>query len=371
MNLFRPRMNTEPILKALRRVLDSGWIGMGEETFCFEGELATFLHVAPERVIATNSCSEALRIAVMSLDLPSGAKVITTPNTFVSTNHALLWNGLRPVFVDVEAGTGNIDANCVARVMEKQRDIRAIMCVHIGGYPCDMVKLNWLSELYHVPIIEDCAHALGSHYLPDQPVGSGSNIACFSFHAVKNLPMGDGGAIVAPRQLAKRMRRLRWLGIDKSTMKRTKGERYSWEYDVLDVGCKGHMNDIVAAIGREQLRVLNEQNRRRRQIGEYYREHVRAGKPEYSVNRCSSCHFVPFFFRNRDKVCAALQEAGVHFGMHYRANYKYAVYQSYRPVDGLPNMECYENTELTLPLYPGMSDTDTERVVEIVNKGAQ
>ena len=216
--LFKPRIS-ENAIRAASDVLRSGWLGLGPKTREFELEFAKFVD-APH-CVALNSCTSAIHLALKILDLPAGAEVITTPITFVSTNHAILYEGLVPVFADVDRSTGNISAGSVAEKLTDRTG--ALMLVHYGGIPADIDELYAVAASHGIPVIEDCAHACGATY-KNRPVGSHGELHAFSFHAVKNLPMGDGGALtVRTSENDARLRRLRWLGIDKDTFHRTTG----------------------------------------------------------------------------------------------------------------------------------------------------
>lgn len=349
--VFKPRMKTDSILSQMRHPLEMGWIGMGNKTAEFEKKIGEYLGLDNDYVTAVNSCTAALHLAVKSLGLPPGARVLTTPITFISSNHVLLYEGLEPVFCDVDRYTGHIK---IDRETVFRENVCAAIVVHMAGYPVD------IPEDLGIPVIEDCAHAFGAEYSNGKKVGDSNNICCFSFHAVKNLPMGDGGAITGPDKWFKKMR---WMGIDKDTYSRS-GGGYAWEYDVSDVGYKYHMNDITAVIGIEQLKTIDEDNARRKTIADYYRANIKNAEfPDYKSDRKSSYHFYPLFFEHRNKVYKALLEHEIFPGMHYKRNDKYKMYKTRY----LPGAEEWERHELTLPLHLELSDADVEHVVEVVN----
>jgi perosamine synthetase len=187
--LFRPVVSEEAI-KSVVEVLRSGWLGLGPRTEAFERNFADYIGVP--YCAGLNSCTAALHLGLSLLDLKPGSEVITTALTFISTNHAILYNGLKPVFADVQPETGNLDVKSVSQMISEKTG--AIMLMHYGGYPCDLDDFYDLSRKYNIPIIEDCAHACGATY-KGKRIGSHGNIHAFSFHAVKNLTAGDGGAL--------------------------------------------------------------------------------------------------------------------------------------------------------------------------------
>jgi perosamine synthetase len=264
--VFKPSMTQEEI-DAVTEVLQSGWIGLGPKTAEFEEKFAEF--VGTTFAVAVNSCTAALDLALKLLDVNHGHEVIVPTMTFVSTAHCVAYRLAMPIFADVDPHTLSIDLEDVRRKITSRT--RAIIPVHYSGRPIDLDALKEIAG--GIPIIEDCAHATGARY-KGRSVGSIGDIGCFSFHAVKNLAMGDGGALTLnDQQWMERCKRLRWLGIDKGTWDRTAVDKsYWWQYFVDEIGLKCHLNDIAAAIGLVQLRRLQAMNARRREIARQYTE---------------------------------------------------------------------------------------------------
>jgi len=362
--VFQPKMNVDAIMPQMREVLESGWIGLGPKTAQLEKEISEY--IGGGYVTCLNSCTSALHLALKATGSVKPS-VISSPITFVSTNHVLRYEKFSPHFCDVEHTTGNLDMVKVEELL-KTRQFDLVMVVHLGGYPADMQRLNWLAKKYEVNVIEDCAHAFGSTYRDGRTkIGNSENLCCFSFHAVKNCPMGDGGAIVTRDKGADRwLKQMRWLGINKDTSTRAKGG-YSWEYDVEEIGYKYHMNDITAVIGLEQLKTIEEDNVRRRDIALYYRDHIKnATIPQYESIYYSSCHFYPMFFQYRDKVYDALVAAEIFPGMHYKSNHRYKPYSDC-PRTGLAKAKWYEDHQITLPMHLELTNENLEYIVSVVN----
>ncbi len=365
--LFRPRIREEAI-EAVAAVLRSGWIGLGPKTADFESAFAK--HVGAPYCVGMNSCTSALHLALRMLDLPPGSEVITTPVTFVSTNHAILYENLKPVFADVQRTTGNLDPTSVESHLTAKTG--AIMAMHYGGYPCDLDEFYAIGRKHNVAIIEDCAHACGAKY-NGQRIGSHDGVQAFSFHAVKNLPMGDGGALtVRTRDQYDRLRRLRWLGIDKDTYQRSEDvtrNTYDWDYDVLEVGFKYHMNDVEAAIGLEQLKYLDADNARRAQIASVYRTQLAAVPGvkllDYAHDRQSSFHLCCILAERRNALVDKLRENGVGVGVHYRRNDAYPMYDSQE----LPNTEYFTSRVISLPLHLDLTDEEIAYVCCLIKEG--
>jgi perosamine synthetase len=370
--VFKPKIRSEKILPKLEEIFNTGWVGLGPRTKQFEKDVSDFLNCG--NFVATNSCTSALHLAIKCLDLPKNSKILTTPITFVSTNSSILYEDHTPVFYDVESKTGNVDVNSVEKLISKDPEIKAIVVVHVGGYSCDMVRINEIAEKYKLKVIEDCAHSFGGTF-NNKMIGDTENICVWSFQAVKNLPVGDGGGIsTKDDELASRIRRLVWLGIDKTTVDRSnldsKNQTYNWDYEVVDVGYKYHMNDIMATIGIEQLKYIKEDNKRREHIAKRYEEEIlntNCIKPNYENNRKSSYHFYPLFFKNRNDVYKKLTENFIYPGMHYKRNDKYEIFKEFEK-DNLSGASIFEDTELTLPIHLHLTDDDVTKIIEIVNK---
>jgi perosamine synthetase len=355
----------EQAIEAVAEVLRSGWIGLGPRTAAFERAFAEYVGTA--YCVGLNSCTAALHLALLLLDLPPGTEIVTTPLTFVSTNHAILYAGCRAVFADVQPTTGNLDPQSVAERLTERTG--ALMLVHFGGYPCDLDELYQLARSHNIPVVEDCAHACGATYR-GRRIGSHGELHAFSFHAVKNLPMGDGGALTvrSPAHDA-RLRRLRWLGIDRDTFLRTGEAGYEWDYTVAELGYKYHMNDIEAAIGLVQLQYLDEDNARRADIARRYRDRL-VGIPglqllEQAQDRASSCHLFCVLAEERDALVRKLRGCGVDVSVHYRRNDDYPMYQRH----DLPHAERFWRRVVSLPMHLHLTDEQVDRVADVIRSG--
>jgi perosamine synthetase len=361
--VFRPWYD-EAEIQAVEKVLRSGWIGLGPKTAEFERRFAAYIGVP--NAVAVNSATAALHLALKVLNV-AGGEVITTPMTFVSTNHAILYNNATPVFADIEPDTLNIDVESIRQNLTNQT--RAIVVVHYGGHACDMDPILALARERGIPVVEDAAHGCGGSY-KGRRLGSLGTLGCFSFHAVKNLATGDGGMItLADASLDAQLRRLRWCGIDKDTWDRSEvDQKYSWYYTVQELGFKYHMNDIAAAIGLAQLEKLERGNARRREIVAYYNDCFAdldwlETPVEKSYTQSAHHNYVVKLDR-RDELIAHLQRRHISAGVHYVPNHLYAIYRGFKA--DVPVTERVWRRLVTLPLYPAMTDSDVERVVTAV-----
>ena len=370
MQLFKPNIS-EAAIKAVAEVLRSGWIGLGPKVAEFEERFADF--VGAKYAVALNSGTAALHLAVVVSGIKEGDEVITTPLTFVSTNHVILYQRAVPVFADIDPKTYCISPRSVERMVTKKT--KALMCVHYGGHPCDLDELYGIASGYNLKVIEDAAHACGSSY-KGRKIGS-SGLACFSFHAVKNLPTGDGGMITTDdEEVYQRLRKLRWLGIDKDTYTRTEEDKgkvgaYAWEYGVPEVGFKYHMNDITAAIGIEQLKLVEEHNAYRRQLAEIYTQGLHhpdiISLPYVSPDVVTSQHLCVIQAKRRNQLVTKLKANDVSPGVHYTPNNILPMYQNCR-ADAKMAMEISKNI-ISLPMHTLLNSEDIQRVVSIINQG--
>ncbi len=220
--LFKPSYNDEE-LQALQEPFKTGWIGLGPKTKEFEDAFTE--HMGAEFAVGVNSATSGLHLALSMFDL-AGMEVITTSMTFVSTNHAILFEKGIPVFADIEPDTLNIDSKEIEKLITPKT--KAIVCVDYGGHPCDMDAINKIAKEHNLLVLEDSAHACGSKY-KGKAVGTLADMTVFSFHAVKNLATGEGGMVTTSNAVwAERMRKKRWLGITKSTFDRNIGKETSW-----------------------------------------------------------------------------------------------------------------------------------------------
>ena len=362
--LFRPVIREEAA-QSVSEVLFSGWLGSGPKTQEFEQAFAQYIDAL--HCVGVNSCTSALHLGLHLLNLPPGSEVITTALTFISTNHVILYERCQPVFADIQVETGNLNVGSVLeRITERTG---AIILVHYGGYPCDLDEFYALASERRIPIIEDCAHACGATY-KEKKIGSHGDIHAFSFHAVKNLSMGKGGALtVRSKEYDSRLRRLRWLGIDQDTFRRNNPQKYSWSYDVAEVGFQYELNDIHAAIGLTQLYYLDKDNLRRTEIAKLYREKLEKVSGiqllPYKEDRTSSFHLFCILAERRDSLVEKLRDGGVDVGVHYRRNDYYPMYLE----QNLPNTEYFWRHVISLPMHILLTEEQIYYITDIIKKG--
>ena len=318
--VLQPSIGQEEI-DAVSDVLRSGWLGLGPKTEQFEQEFAKY--VGSRFAVALNSGTATLHLAMDILGIGPGDEVIVPSITFISTVHAVSYVGATPVFADIEPDTMNISpADIQRKITDKTK---AIIVVHMGGHPCDMDVIHELAHSKGIKVVEDAAHACGAEY-KGKKIGSISDITCFSFHAVKNLTSGEGGAITCNTEwMNRKLREKRWVGISRDTWLRSSHEKvYAWQYFVDDVGYKYHMNDMQAAIGLVQLNKLNQLNGRRKEIADRYQSELKDLEwltlPQEQPHAQSSWHLFQVKFskeNSRDRMISHLQEHNIATGVHY------------------------------------------------------
>ena len=353
--------------------LKSGWLTTGPKSFQFEKAFQEY--VGSRYAVALNSCTAGLHLSLKVQGFNPGDEVITTPMTFPATVNMIVLSNLKPVFVDIEPGTLNLD---VTKIEEKLGPrTRAIMPVHFAGHPCDMDAINTIARKNDLVVIEDAAHALGSYY-KKKKVGGHGNLAAFSFYANKNITTGEGGMLVTNDDVqAEKFRNLRLHGLSQDAWKRFGKSGYThWKLDYP--GYKYNMSDINAALGIHQLKKVDWFLKIRKQYVDIYDEAFRdVAEIETLITKDyagNALHLYIVALRleqlrvNRNQFLDAMQKAGIGVAVHYIALHLQPFYQKKFPhyLETLPVTTSYSERILSLPLYPKMRPSEVERVVETV-----
>jgi len=359
----RPSIGVDE-LEEVRKVFETGWLGLGSTVFEFETRIRDFL--GAKHVIAVNSGTTALHIALDAHGIGEGDEVIVPSLTFCASIQVVTALKAIPVFCEIEPDTLNIDIeDARKRITHKTK---AIMPVHYCGNSCDMDELLKIGKENNIFIIEDAAHAFGSSY-KGRKIGSFGDATCFSFDPIKNITCGEGGAVVLSNDtIAESMRRKRILCIDKDAWHRYEGER-SWFYEVTTQGYRYHMSNINAAIGLAQLRKFDILSEKRKHITNGYNERLN-GIKGIKLIRWDLKETVPFMYiihvqdGKRDELMNFLNGKGIVTGVHYIANHIQPYFSKYS--NPLPVTESVWEDILTLPLYPDMTDKDLAFVVDSI-----
>ena len=372
LQLFVPSYRTEECLTQIRECLEVGWTGLGFKTIEFENAWKKYTEF--ENAHFLNSATAGLHLAVKILKETNGwqdgDEIISTPLTFVSTNHAILYENLQVVFADVDEYLC-LDHQDVERKIGPKT--RALMFVGLGGNTGRYADIVHLCKKYNLKLIVDAAHMAGTRLNGTIP-GTEADAVVYSFQAVKNLPTADAGMICfAQKELDSICRKYSWLGINKDTYSRTdNGGTYKWKYDVEYLGYKYHGNSIMAAIGLVQLKYLDIDNQYRRQIAKWYDEKFAGStsiKPIPIPEGCeSSRHLYIIEVENRDELLDSLNQNGIYPGVHYRDNTEYTMYSYAKGT--CPKANAMSNRILSLPLHLNITQNDADYISDIVIKNA-
>lgn len=357
----------ESELASVAAVLRQPVLTSGATVAEFERRFADWLE--RRHAVAVNSCTGALHMALLGLGIGPGDEVITTPLTFVATAAAICEAGARPVFVDVEPDTGNLDVARVESAITART--RAILPVHLYGLMCDMRSLRVIADRHRLKLIEDAAHCVEGMRDGVRP-GQLSDAACFSFYATKNLTCGEGGALVTDDDaLAERLRLLRLHGITKSGYDRSR-EGYS-HWDMVMLGWKYNMSNIEAALLLPQLERIDDNLCRRHALAARYEAALDAAGIAYFAGRPRSIHarhVFPVRVPDRDRVIAQLAQHGIGSVVNYQAIHLTTYFTAtlcYRRGD-FPIAEQLGDETLSLPFYPKLPEQHVDEVVACVRR---
>jgi dTDP-4-amino-4,6-dideoxygalactose transaminase len=354
--------------------LESGWITTGPRVAQFTEALKDYL--GSPYVLPLSSATAGLHLTLMALDLQPGDEVITTPMTFAATLNTIVLTGGKPVLVDIDPTTYNMDLNLLEDAITDKT--RVIMPVHFAGLPVDLDKLYEIAERYGLRVIEDAAHAIGAEF-QGKRIGAAGDTQVFSFHPNKNITTGEGGCVATHDEaLAKKVGLLRFHGIDREAWNRY-GKGGQQDYEIVLPGLKYNMMDIQAAIGLHQLRELEGFNARRTELAKRYQEAL-IDWPQWTLpiapayDHLHAWHiYTPLLNEqaanmNRDEFMTAMKEKNIGTGLHYRAVHLYPYYREQFgfKLGDFPHAENVSERILSLPLFPLMTDAEHDRVLDVM-----
>jgi dTDP-4-amino-4,6-dideoxygalactose transaminase len=360
-------------VNAVSDVIRSGWLTMGPKTFEFEKEFAKY--AGAKHAIAVSTGTAALHLSLEAVGIRAGDEVLLPTTTFTATAEAVTYLGARPVLVDVDPATMNMDPNDAARRITQKT--RAIIPVHLGGQPCDMDEIHALGRMHNLRVIEDAAHALPSEY-KGKRVGQISEFTCFSFYATKTLTTGEGGMVTTDNsEAADRIRLMRLHGIERDAWKRYRGDG-SWFYEVLEAGFKYNLTDLQSAMGLVQLAKNDDMKQAREEIARRYSAAFSSLEelviPVVRQDRSTSWHLYVLRLRldrlNKDRngFIQALHQRGVSCSVHFIPLHLQPYYQrafGYKHGD-FPIAEREYHSCFSLPIYPGMTEAEINHVISAV-----
>ena len=355
------------------RCLESGWIGTGPRVARFEDEFGEYK--GARHTAAVSSCTAAIHLSVLAAGVGPGDEVITSALTFCATVNAIIHAGATPVLADVDFETMNIDPVDVERRITSRT--KAILPVHFAGRSCDMDQLLAIARKHGLRVIEDCAHAIETEY-HGRKAGTLGDFGCFSFYATKNVTTGEGGMIITRRhEDLVRIKTLALHGLSTDAWKRFSDEGYK-HYLVVETGFKYNMMDLQAALGIHQLRRVERNWLRRREIWDIYNEAFAdlpltlPAAPEAETRHAH--HLYPILINenlceiNRDEFLGLMTERNIGVGVHYLSIPEHPVYQNkfgWRPEDYPAAMRIGRQT-VSLPLSPKLTEPETDRVISAV-----
>ena len=391
----------ESDIQSVVNVLRHGMLTQGPKVAEFENKIANY--VGAKYAVAVANGTAALHLACMALEIGGGDEVITTPNTFVATSNSILYVGAKPVFVDINNHTLNIDIDQIEKAILNSSNIKAIFPVHFAGLPCDMERIKQLADKYNLVIVEDASHALGATYNDGTKVGNCqySDMTILSFHPVKGIAAGEGGMITTnDKSLYRKLTLLRSHGItkgnfefpgisypDSSLINKDKalenGELKRWYYEMQYLGYNYRITDIQCALAISQMNKIDLFLDARKSMAKYY-DQAFSGAPNIAPlqahGRDNSSHHIYVVSIDFDKVGISrhqfmqkLAEQGVGSQVHYIPVVNQPYYQDMGyGIDQYPSTNQYYQSTLSIPLYYGLSNADQKLVVssikELLNK---
>ena len=351
---------------AVMEVLDTRWIGQGPKVKLFEeGFSKKFASKFP--AIAVGSGTDALHLSYILAGLKPGDEVIAPVFTCTATNIPFLYMGVKILFSDINPNTMNLDVNHVQQLMNK--NVKAIVCVHYGGLPCDMDELQAIADEWNIPVIEDAAHAVGAKY-KGMSIGSISDFTMFSFQAIKHITTGDGGMlIVKNKELIDKAERVRWFGIDRKAK-----QAGIWENDITEIGYKYQMTDIAASMGIASLQEFDEVSNLRKQLFRVYCdeltnfERVKIVGNDFEDREHAAWLFT-IIVEDRYSLQEKLRENKIESNQVHFRNDRYSIFNDFTNGKEFPNMDQIEDKDLVLPLHTMMNENDVRRVCSVIKSG--
>jgi len=380
--LFRPYYRKDEILKEIEECLDLGWTGLGFKTNKFEDAFKKYADVPYAHYVASNTVGLQIAIKILkdANKWKDGDEIITTPLTFVSSNHSIVYNNLQPVFADVDESLC-LDLESVKSKLTKKT--KAVLFVGIGGNIGQYNEIRDFCKENGLKLILDAAHMAGTKVdrvyhgvaITKCQVGWDADVTIYSFQAVKNLPTADSGMICFQNgDYDALARKLSWLGIDKDTYSRTNQKgNYKWDYDVIDFGYKAHSNSIMASMGLVALKYLDEDNERRREICKIYDQGFFGNNKIQTINHNPSCdssrHLYQIRVKHRNEILEYLNNNEIFPGVHYKDNTQYDVY-SYG-FGSCPIAHQASDEIISLPLHMYLTNEEVTYVIEKVKTAVE
>ncbi|PIE98737.1 MAG: UDP-4-amino-4,6-dideoxy-N-acetyl-beta-L-altrosamine transaminase [Treponema sp.] len=360
--------------KAVTEILRSGWLTTGAEALKFEAEFAEF--TGAKYSLAVNSATSGLLLALEACGVKQGSKVITSPYTFVSTATSAIHLGADVLYADISKEDYSIDPNKIEDILKTESNVKAIIPIHIAGKVCNMKDINYLAKKYNAAVIEDAAHAFPSK-TKDGYAGTLGTAGVFSFYATKTITSAEGGMVCTNNEaIAERIKIMRMHGINRTVWDRYTDIKASWLYDVVEDGWKCNLPDLLAALGRAQLKRAVYLFEARKKIAEEYTKAFSKidsllCPPDGDGN---AWHLYILRIKpeklkiNRDEFIVKLQEEGLGMSVHFIPHFYMSFFKNrynLKPED-FPQADLKFKSSMSLPLWPGMTEDDIKYVITTV-----
>lgn len=372
--LFKVHIDHKLALKELETVLTSGFLNEGEQVTKLTKELSTYFN--HPKIIALNSCTSALTLALKLSGVQPEDEVITVSMTCVASNTPIHNLGAKIVWADINHKTGNIDPKNVEKLITSKT--KAVLCVNWAGLPCDLDELSKICKTYNIKLIQDAAHSFGAKY-NNNHVCHYADYTCYSLQAIKHITSGDGGILVINTndEDFNRAKKLKWFGIDREATKDEKGEwkGQRWEADIEEAGYKFHMNNITAAIGLSQLSYIDN----------IINTHIKNGLKYQSIFK--NINVIPLQYPknsqpafwvytvilpktlNRDEIIEKLNQEGINAGLVHIPNHNYTCFKD--SLINLPETDYFNNHQISLPCGWWLNEEDivfiSKKLLQIIN----
>ena len=360
----------EKEIDAVSKTIRSQWISTGPKCEELEKLFQDMLNV--KYAVSLTNCTAALHLACILCDIKEGDEVLCPSLTFAASVNCIRYVGATPVFCDV-VGPDHLNIDPIEIEKNITKNTKAIIVVHMAGFPAKMDEIMGIANRYNLRVIEDACHGPLSEY-KGKKLGTIGDIGCFSFFSNKNISTGEGGMLVTNNEeMAKKARLLRSHGMTTMSYQRATGHATS--YDILELGYNYRMDDIRASIGVVQMKKLSDDLEKRINVRKRYIEQLSKVKgiavPFADNTEFVSNYILPIVLKNstsekRDRIRENLHAAGIQTSVHYPAVHKFSIYSQYKAT--LPKTEYITDNEITLPMYGSLTNDEIDFIVETLNK---
>ncbi|KAB8028043.1 DegT/DnrJ/EryC1/StrS family aminotransferase [Fluviispira multicolorata] len=364
--VFKPYLDNNEV-QASKNAIELGWLGPGSYVCEFEQNVAKFINVDPDCVIAVNTGTSAVHLALKSCDVGINDEVITPSFNNIADFQAIKTLHANPVFCDIKEDSLTMDPDGIVDLISNKT--KAIICLDFGAALCDFEKIKSIADRHNIPLIYDAAHCFGSSNY-GQKVGEFSDICTFSFDPVKNLTCIDGGIVILKnREQALKLRHMRMLGQKQDQNKLYSNDR-SWTYDVDDIGYRYHLANLHAAIGLEQLKKFPEIARKRKELFQFYQNEL-SDIPGLTLPQKIDENVVPFIFvirvlnNKRTEFRKFLDDNFVDTGIHWQPGHLFSLFKDCK-MNNLNITNIISNEIVTIPFYPGLTEEEGIKVTQVI-----